>query len=1342
IFSEEIPAILGQDMKITSGKNTYLSENGLTLYATAPGEAIWTENRCDVEKCLRIEGDLAEDISFNGKLLIFGSILPDVKVKTEGDLYVKGEIRKGVDIRAMGKVEVEGDVLGEKGKEVIISSDYDIIANSASFSILKAKGSALIRTGLFNCDTSANSCLVTGRKGMVMTRGISPPSVFNLPIAMTKGVQGISGGKVYAKERIEAEIIGSISMEPTEVRCEQGGIISSAGCIYPKVKVVIGGKTLNVTKQIETGSIKEQGQSLGIFPYEEREVSLTHPQYKAKPPSGLPSILTSDIESAKGFLREVGVRGLGIGDLEIDFIPVNVEGRSFCLCFPKAEIGPWEAIKEKIAEEKRRNEARAGDFLIENLEDGLFITITPPGERGKRVEGLEVRERLSRFFGINEKRLREALSEEAGIPIKIAERQYIPQIDGKLEIEIQEVDGIPDFTAHLIITTPKPRARPISPAVVANLLKKQQITYGLFIKRIQALLKNPIYNKPILIAKGKPPTKGEPARFIYQFGQRERAGVEDKLEVIPGQILAIKELAKTGEYGLDIKGKDIPGALGDEISMIAKRNTTLSLDNKILYSVSYGEAFWSEGKCIVEKLLKIEGDLSDDTSFSGKIVISGNVKEKVLLSATRDIEIMGRVESGAEIQAEGGISIDKGVFGKEDDEVVLVAKGDIIVNSIKYSRVKADGNVIVKESITDTNVEANSIFVAGKKGIIMSKGAPPPPIFNLPIAIKKGEKIMDGGTFLAKTEIETEEIGGPERVYTDVKVEDGGRVSVSGTVFPGTRVTIGKKTLEVRKPLMAVTFKLHEGGVIAANYEQCEVKFTEIEYPEPKITIEMPYSIVVARKTLADSLIDGAAFLKLSQNEVDFSLVLEEKDLKVLRIHPAKMFGPWSDGWREEYGEQKDGSFSFENRTEGLYLIVNPPYGGGKKVEYSGVETGIFKEKFIDINQEAIKTFFRELEEGKHRKQSAIKIGPRQYLSDVASIIRIKRHAKNAEAIFYPPKVGGMLIDMDEIIRYLNEQGIKAGVKKQNLIEALSSGKFKEAIVVAEAIPPTAGMDASIEYKVKISGKYEPTIDENGRCDFKSILSLTSVKKGDVLATKVEAIQGKPGQEITGEPILAPLVRDIVLPCGKNTIVSEDGKSLIANIDGKVTLLNEKLHIEPVYEVIGDVGPATGNVDFIGTILITGSILEGFKVKAGGDLLVRDAIDGGEIEAKGRVEVVKGIRKAKIKAEEVKANFIEGSTILAKKINIAGDIILSEIQAEELSARKIRGGRVRCSLSIETDESGSSAGIKTRLLVGIDPEDKNKIDALINEITKEKDELSEISLGLKNVSEERRVIVL
>ncbi|MDI6752277.1 MAG: FapA family protein [bacterium] len=1362
ILSKEIPAILGDDLKIIPGKNTYLTNDDTVLYAVTHGEAIWTENRCDVERCLRIKGDLTEDIAFNGKLFISGSILEGVKVRTEGDLYVKGEIRKGADIMSKGKVETEGDILGEKGNEVIISSDYEIIANSASYSTLKAGGSALIRTGLSNCETTANSVIVVGRKGMIMTSKTPPPPVFSLPIAMTKGVQGLTGGKAYAKERIEAEIIGSISMEPTEVTCSAGGIISSTSCIYPKVKVVIGGKTLNVSKQIDSGSIKEERQSLKVCPYEEHEVSLTHPEYKAQPPAYPPSILTKDVESARGFLgseklkvkseklkvksekqgkeEEGAQRNTKEGERqEIDSIPINVEGKEFYLCFQEGKKGPWEAIKEKITEEKRIGEEKDGSFLIENLEEGLFITVTPSGSKGKRIEEAKVRESLKGFSMLNEKALLDAIFEQKSVPIKIAERQYIPEIDGRLELEIKEAEGIPYFEAWLTITTPKPRARPISPSVMASLLKEQEITYGLLIKRIKAWLKNPTYNKPILIVKAKPPTKGELARFIYQFGQREISGPEDRLEVIPGQILAIKELAKQGEDGIDIKGNPIPGLCGDDISMLAGRNCNLSSDNKILYSVSYGEAFWTAGKCNVEKLLKIEGDLTEDISFSGKVIVSGNVGERILISATRDIEIMGRVGNGSELNADGGISIDKGAFGKEDDEVILVAKGDIVANSLIHSRVKADGNVIVKESMTDTDVEANSIFVAGKKGIIMSKGIPPPPIFNLPIAIKKGEKIMGGGTIIAKVDIETEEIGNPEKVYTDVKVAEGGRVSVSGTVFPGTRITIGRKTLEVRKPLQATTFKLYEGMIVAANYEQCEVKPTEIEYPESKIAVEMPYSIVVARKTLADSLIDGAGFLKLGQNEVDFALVLDEKELKVLRVYPAKMFGPWSDGWREEYGEQKDGSFSFENRTEGLYLLVNPPYGGGRRIEYSEVETGIFKEKFIDINQEVIRIFFREVEEGKHRKQSAIKIGPRQYLSDVSSIIRIKRHSKSVEAVFYPPKVGGMLIDMEEIIRYLDEQGIKAGLKKQNLVEALSSGKFKEAIVVAEAVPPTAGIDARIEYKVKISEKKAPSINEDGRCDFKNILSLPAVKKGDVLAIKVEAIPGKPGQEITGEQIPAPLVKDIVLPCGKNTQVSEDGKSLIANIDGRVILSGEKVYIEPVYEVIGNVGPATGNIDFVGTVLITGSILDGFKVKAGEDILVRDAIDGGEIEAKGKVEVIKGIRKAQVKAGEVVANFVEGSNISAKKIKIIGDIILSEISGEEVSARKIRGGRVRCSLSIISDEAGSPAFIKTRLEVGISPEDKKEMEALINDITKEKDELVEISLGLKNAPQEKKI---
>ena len=153
------------------------------------------------------------------------------------DLYVQEDISAGVNITAEGRVETEGDILGEKDKQVIINSKCDIIANSASFSNLQAGGSVLISTGLAHCETEASSVIAVGRKGVLMTMGDIPPSVFSLPIAMTKGVQGLFGGKAQAKERIEAEIIGSVSLEPTEIKCGQGGIVSSTGCIYPKVKI-------------------------------------------------------------------------------------------------------------------------------------------------------------------------------------------------------------------------------------------------------------------------------------------------------------------------------------------------------------------------------------------------------------------------------------------------------------------------------------------------------------------------------------------------------------------------------------------------------------------------------------------------------------------------------------------------------------------------------------------------------------------------------------------------------------------------------------------------------------------------------------------------------------------------------------------------------------------------------------------------------------------------------------------------------------------------------------------------------------------------------------------------
>ena len=72
-----------------------------------------------------------------------------------------------------------------------------------------------------------------------------------------------------------------------------------------------------------------------------------------------------------------------------------------------------------------------------------------------------------------------------------------------------------------------------------------------------------------------------------------------------------------------------------------------------------------------------------------------------------------------------------------------------------------------------------------------------------------------------------------------------------------------------------------------------------------------------------------------------------------------------------------------------------------------------------------------------------------------------------------------------------------------------------------------------------------------------------------------------------------------------------------------------KLSVVPVLEIKGDVGPATGNIDFVGSVLIRGRIKSGFRVVAKGDVQVERTLEDAEIKAGGNIILQRGIQGRK-----------------------------------------------------------------------------------------------------------------
>ncbi|MEW6103844.1 MAG: FapA family protein, partial [bacterium] len=1233
------------------------------------------------------------------------------------EVFIKGNIGKGVFIVSNGGVEIEGDITGDEKERIKIKAERDVMANSASYCDIESNGSIIMKTGLLHSNTRAEDAVVIGRKGVIMTSKDTLPEIFSLPIAMAKGVSGIVGGMTYGKFSVRGEIIGSVSYEKTEIMTDVGGFVSASSSIYPKTKITIGKAIFEVKKIMEGLTLKEERGGIIQSPYQQKEVRLKPKECEQKKPESPPSILVRNIDDGKRFL----------GIIDIDYIQLD---KGF-LCFEMEKRGAWEKIREERQEERRKMEERDGEIEILNQEDGLFVVIKPSGIRGRPVTLEDAKEKLKEFYDWNENILRIAIEESSSKPERIANRQYIENLDGKVIIRTNE-----NKEAYIALTPSHPNSgRPIRGRVILREIEKNNITYGIDKKVLTTFIKNPVYNKEILFAKAKLPTKGENAYLAYQFGVIENKEIkkEDCLEVIEGQILAIKELAKRGEPGVDIFGNEIEGIAGDDIEIAHGTGTYLSQDRRILYSNERGEAIWKENRCNVEKVLRIEGNCGEDIDFPGKVIISGNVEKRTTIVAKGDIVVRGMVEMGARLICDGTIYIDKNVVGKKDEDVFLKAGGDIVCESCEMANIEADGILVVRVFL-DGNVRAKKVFVQGRRGIIMTKGEVPPPIFTLPVVIAKGKKTFEGGKIFAEELVDTEEMGSSEMAETEIEVGENGIVSISGTIFPNSKIKIGKPTLRITKPLMGLTFKLKDGRIKESPYESFPIEMTKKEIPLKKMKFEPPASIVITDHNLLDAISKGAHFLKIPEEKVEFSLLLEEKPNKTIRVYPNAMFGPWSEDWDATYGEDKDSSFSFDNRADGLYFVIYPPHGEGKWITFNDVLQEIKREGFGEIDYSAINNLFKEIEEKKEKKEKAIKIGPRQYLSDVSKIIKIKiTEDEKAEAIFYPPMIGGMLIDMDEVMKFINKKGIVVGIDDNAIKNALVNEKFKEPILIASPILPIDGKDAFLEYKVKEKEGIELSFDEDGRVNFKETSSIVSVKKGDVLVEKHPSIPGKPGKKITGEEILPIPVKDVSLPSGKNTKISDDGLFLIADIDGRVIFKEKKVDIEPLYEVKGDVCLQTGNIHFAGNVAIFGSVQQGFIVEAEANIFIKDTVDGGIVNGGGRVEIQGGIRKGDVRGKAVSASFIENSFISSDDVVVKEGILHSNVLSDNIKAKKIIGGKVSAAQTVTADEIGKDTGINTFIYMGRKKEVMLEIDGLAKRFKEEKKMYERLLLDIAHI---------
>ena len=308
--------------------------------------------------------------------------------------------------------------------------------------------------------------------------------------------------------------------------------------------------------------------------------------------------------------------------------------------------------------------------------------------------------------------------------------------------------------------------------------------------------------------------------------------------------------------------------------------------------------------------------------------------------------------------------------------------------------------------------------------------------------------------------------------------------------------------------------------------------------------------------------------------------------------------------------------------------------------------------------------------------------------------------------------------------QFLEKNKIINGIKEDHEIESWLFNALPGArpFIVAKAKAPKFPKDSEIRYHFPTRFLHAGKVGKDGSIDFQDRGEVPYVEDGALLAAKIFPEQGAPGIDVFGKEILVDDPADLTFTPGPGARLSEDGLRIYAATSGQPHLdALGNVSVCPEFQIKGDLGFETGNVNFDGNVIINGSVKQGFKVTCAS--LTAKEIQGAEIDINGDLNVSLGIvdtELVKVKGS-VQAKFIHNS-----KINAFGDLI---VQREIIDSRIYLSGAcmnenglivnsvISAKMGIRSGNIGNPNSKPSTLTVGVD-EHTNlltaKIDSLLN----------------------------
>jgi len=315
-------------------------------------------------------------------------------------------------------------------------------------------------------------------------------------------------------------------------------------------------------------------------------------------------------------------------------------------------------------------------------------------------------------------------------------------------------------------------------------------------------------------------------------------------------------------------------------------------------------------------------------------------------------------------------------------------------------------------------------------------------------------------------------------------------------------------------------------------------------------------------------------------------------------------------------------------------------------------------------------------------------------------------------------------LSLAKVKQFLEKSKIINGVKEELEIEEWlqKADSGEEPFLIAQGKDAKEPKNAEIRYHFPTNFLHAGKVNKDGSINFQDRGEIPYVEENTFLAAKIFPEKGVPGIDVFGKGILVDDPVDHTFSSGSGTRMSEDGVRIYAKTSGQPHLdAMGNISVCSEFQLKGDLGFETGDINFEGNVIVGGTVKQGFKVKCAS--LTAKEIQGAEIDIDGDLNVSLGIvdtELVKVKGS-VQAKFIHNSKITAfGDLIVQKEIIDSKICISGACVNKtglIVNSEISAKMGIDAGTIGNQTSKPSTLTVGVDEHYNElvaKIDSKLN----------------------------